>query len=46
MLNAKLKMNTDILKIDFSRYDEDLPFERAKAFKFLSEALLSGGDVK
>ncbi len=33
------------LKIDFTRRDEVLPLERAKAFKFLSEALL-GGDAK
>lgn len=33
------------LKIDFTRRAEILPFERAKAFKFLSEAFL-GGDAK
>lgn len=35
----------DPLKIDFTRCDEVLPLERARAFKFLSEALL-GGDAK
>lgn len=40
------------LKIDFARREEVLPVEKAKAFKFLSEALgveprenISGGDV-
>ena len=46
VLDTKLKINDDVLKIDFTRRDEVLPFERAKAFKFLSEALLSGGDAK
>lgn len=37
--DMNLKINVDPLKIDFARRDEVLPRERAKAFKFLSEAL-------
>ena len=38
--DAKLNIKiADPLKIDFARRDEVLPLERAKAFKFLSEAL-------
>lgn len=36
----------EALTIDFSRRDEVLPIERARAFNFLSTALLSGGDAK
>lgn len=36
----------EALTIDFSRRDEVLPIERAKALKFLSEALNSGGGAK
>ncbi len=40
-LEDRTQMHADPLKIDFARRDEVLPLERAKAFKFLSEALLN-----
>ena len=36
----------ELLAIDFSRRDKVLPIERARAFNFLSTALLSGGEAK
>lgn len=44
-LEDRTQMLADPLKIDFTRRDEVLPFERARAFKFLSEALLGGGTI-
>lgn len=51
--DMNLKINVDPLKIDFTRRDEVLPRERAKSFKFLSEALgvdplekFLGGDAR
>lgn len=36
----------EAMAIDFARRDEILPLERARAFNFLSEALISGGGAK
>ncbi len=45
-LEDRMQTLADPMKIDFARRDEVLPIERLKAFHFLTEALLSGGDAK
>lgn len=45
-LEDRMQPLADPMKIDFARRDEVLPIERLKAFHFLTEALLSGGEAK